>query len=439
MRLHKVKVKNFRKLKDCEVEFRDATFLVGPNNTGKSSLFEPIKYLHGAKNVTREDYSKTFDENEGDYVYEHQIEITAEYRNVPDDADQWHGFRGRVYSVDDPFDGETDKAIKYKKTYSLDKSKPQIFLQEHKRSVSATYKDCTLVSDLEGEEYGEEFPKDFFGPANYGKALTVAATKLRLFDLPGYWDIDSNSELSWVENPCGIPGNVLSKLPRVVPIPAESCTAELTSQNGALLSMLTDLFAQVRSNSDNYRQAQEFLNKLAEELDPADGETDFGKLMGELNNMTHQLFPESAVHVSAQLDQPDKNIKPQFTVEMESNVKTAVSYVNDRWAVDYTAIHWSWTCCNRAFIHPMLLAVRSENASLFRIGLLSNLPMLGAVFLAFLLQMMVIYLPALNTIFHTQPLPMFDLVVCLALSSSVLFAVEISKWLACHGFIYKGG
>ena len=87
----------------------------------------------------------------------------------------------------------------------------------------------------------------------------------------------------------------------------------------------------------------------------------------------------------------------------------------------------------------MLLAVRSENASLFRIGLLSNLPMLGAVFLAFLLQMMVIYLPALNTIFHTQPLPMFDLVVCLALSSSVLFAVEISKWLACHGFIYKGG
>jgi predicted ATP-dependent endonuclease of OLD family len=326
MRLHKVRVKNFRKLKDCEVQFRDATFLIGPNNTGKSSLFEAIRYLHGAKNVTREDYSKKFDEEEGDYVYEHQIEITAEYRDLPDDADQWLGFRGRVHTVDDPFEGETDKAIKYKKTWSLDKSKPQIFLQEHTRSISDEYADCTLVSDLEGDEFGEEFLKDFFGTANYSKALTLAANKSKLLDLPGYWDIDSDSELSWVENPGGIPGNVLSKLPRIVPIPAESCTAELISPNGALMMILSDLFAQVRSNSDNYRQAQEFLNNLAEELDPADGETDFGKLMGELNNMTHQLFPESAVHVSAQLDQPDKNIKPQFTVEMESNVKTAVGY-----------------------------------------------------------------------------------------------------------------
>jgi len=39
--------------------------------------------------------------------------------------------------------------------------------------------------------------------------------------------------------------------------------------------------------------------------------------------------------------------------------------------------------------------------------------------------MAVIYLPALNTIFHTQPLPMFDLAVCLVLSSLVLFAVEV--------------
>jgi Ca2+-transporting ATPase len=80
--------------------------------------------------------------------------------------------------------------------------------------------------------------------------------------------------------------------------------------------------------------------------------------------------------------------------------------------------------------------VRSESASLFRIGLFSNLPMLGAVLLTVLLQLAVIYHPALNAVFHTQPLPLFDLLVCLGLSSLVLFAVEIEKWLIRRGVIY---
>jgi P-type Ca2+ transporter type 2C len=82
------------------------------------------------------------------------------------------------------------------------------------------------------------------------------------------------------------------------------------------------------------------------------------------------------------------------------------------------------------------LAVRSETASLFRIGLFTNLPMLGAVVLTLLLQMAVIYTPALNTIFHTQPLPMFDLAFCLLLSSLVWLVVEIEKWLVRRGVIY---
>jgi Ca2+-transporting ATPase len=63
--------------------------------------------------------------------------------------------------------------------------------------------------------------------------------------------------------------------------------------------------------------------------------------------------------------------------------------------------------------------------------------MLGAVILTLLLQMAVIYMPALNDIFYTQPLPLFDLVVCLALSSLVLFAVETEKWLVRRGVIYQ--
>ena len=65
--------------------------------------------------------------------------------------------------------------------------------------------------------------------------------------------------------------------------------------------------------------------------------------------------------------------------------------------------------------------------------------MLGAVLLTVLLQLAVIYVPALNIILHTQPLPLADLAACIVLSSGVLFAVEAEKWLVRRRYIYQGG
>jgi Ca2+-transporting ATPase len=109
------------------------------------------------------------------------------------------------------------------------------------------------------------------------------------------------------------------------------------------------------------------------------------------------------------------------------------------WAISRDVAYWQTVVFTVLTVSQLFhsLAVRSESVSLFRIGLFSNLPMLGAVILTLLLQMAVIYTPALNTIFHTQPLPMFDLVICLALSSLVLIAVEIEKWLVRRGILYR--
>ncbi len=82
------------------------------------------------------------------------------------------------------------------------------------------------------------------------------------------------------------------------------------------------------------------------------------------------------------------------------------------------------------------LAVRSERDSLFSIGVTSNPAMLAAVLLTLVLQLLVIYVPLLNPIFHTQPLPLPELLLCLALSSLVLVAVEIEKWLVRRGRLY---
>jgi Ca2+-transporting ATPase len=116
-----------------------------------------------------------------------------------------------------------------------------------------------------------------------------------------------------------------------------------------------------------------------------------------------------------------------------------ISIASQAWAISRGVEYWQTVVFTVLTVSQLFhsMAVRSETDSLFTIGLLTNLPMLGAVLSSLLLQLAVIYVPALNSIFHTQPLPLFDLVVCLLLSSSVLFVVEIEKWMVRRGVIYS--
>jgi Ca2+-transporting ATPase len=59
---------------------------------------------------------------------------------------------------------------------------------------------------------------------------------------------------------------------------------------------------------------------------------------------------------------------------------------------------------------------------------MSNKALLGAVSLTFVLQMAVIYVPALQKLFKTVSLPLDDLMVTLAVSTAVLAGVELQKW-----------
>ena len=55
--------------------------------------------------------------------------------------------------------------------------------------------------------------------------------------------------------------------------------------------------------------------------------------------------------------------------------------------------------------------------------------MLVAVALTLALQLAVIYWPPLQEIFKTTALTPIELAVCMALSTVVFWAVEISKWI----------
>jgi len=74
-----------------------------------------------------------------------------------------------------------------------------------------------------------------------------------------------------------------------------------------------------------------------------------------------------------------------------------------------------------------VMAIRSDHFFLFRQGIFSNLPLIGAVLLTFGLQMALLYVPLLQDIFSTQPLTLLELVVCLLVSLIVFHAVEMEK------------
>ena len=74
-----------------------------------------------------------------------------------------------------------------------------------------------------------------------------------------------------------------------------------------------------------------------------------------------------------------------------------------------------------------VLAIRSSRESLFAQGLLSNKTLLGAVLLTIALQMAVIYLPPLQTVFQTRALALSDLGIAFGVSTIVFWAVELEK------------
>ncbi|MDD3449112.1 MAG: cation-translocating P-type ATPase [Gammaproteobacteria bacterium] len=116
-----------------------------------------------------------------------------------------------------------------------------------------------------------------------------------------------------------------------------------------------------------------------------------------------------------------------------------LSILGQAWAVGTGSAHWQTVVFTVLTLAQLfhVLAVRSERESLFRRGRPGNPALLGAVLLTVGLQLAVIYLPALNGIFRTQPLSLAELGACFALAAVVLVAVEAEKALVRAGRLYR--
>ena len=323
MKIHSLNISGFKRLKNVKIIFGDATFLIGQNNCGKSSAIKAIEtLLSGKKQLSSSDYYSILDAETNEVKVETSIIVLeAEFRNLPIEAKTWRGFKGRIFTYEVPENvDETGLSVVYKKTYELGKD-VIIEFKSKVRTIKEEFAECKKPQDYIDNGLFQEIIEDFFPEleTNIGRSKS-ALEKLELVD--EIWEV--SEEETWFQNPGGIPGNVLKMLPRFLLIPIDVGIHEIQGTgSGVLSTTLSELFQTVRENSEHFKNAQIHLDNLAKELDPTDDNSEFGKMMDELNNVLSSVFPDSKLHATTSLSDPS-SLKPSFIVEMSSNIKTSV-------------------------------------------------------------------------------------------------------------------
>lgn len=324
LKLYSLTIKGLRKHLDTTVLFGDSTFLIGKNNVGKSTVFRALELLlNDVKKIDSEDeFLSVLNETKTENVnLTNEIVIMGEFRDCPEESTSWKGLKGRVFSYDTAdCPEETGLRIFYRKTYEKGQN-VKIEMRQQKRVIKECFQDCKSINDYIENGFPEDVIKDLFEGVATNRNLTQTQLKKLLLEEDLY---DLLEEEEWFENPGGIPGVVLSRLPNFLLIPAQDKMEELSGNSGALIKTMGKLFEDVRNSSPNYIKAQEYLNKLQEELDPSDDSKEFGKMMRDLNDIVGDVFPNTRLLASANLSDADKSIRPIFDVRMSNNVNTPI-------------------------------------------------------------------------------------------------------------------
>lgn len=254
--------------------------------------------------------------------------LEAEFRNLGEEAKSWRGFKGRVFPYEeissDGINRETKFRYFYKKTFFKD-GKIKIEAKSFKKTLKEKISTFNTVQDF----IDSGFNIELLQKTEFKQEDQLKNKKLQKFiecfeDDFDFYDFDNDLE-EWIENPGGIAGNVLSKLPKFLYIPANEGKRDLEENKGALQEVLSELFKDVREGSVNYVKAQKYLSNLAEEMDANDESTEFGKMMLELNQTMDSVFSGISMRAQTILTDAESSIKPSFKITMQSNIETPIN------------------------------------------------------------------------------------------------------------------
>jgi len=320
MRLKSIKIKNFRKLNDVVINLGDATFLIGANNAGKSSTLDVIEYLVTDKKLDYACRSKYIGDDGEELTCTEDIIIEGCFDEVDATIVNQRGFNVSRLSSYTNKEGKIKYSFNYRVRLTSD-GKNRREIQMHQQKLKTEFEGCKKWQEF----IDKGADASLFCEIKDLEHSLSAKDKKELEDrYPALFNVEESNE--WFENPGGIPGNVLSKLPRFLKIKADVLAEEMdASKSGTLHDLLSYMFDDVRTNSEHYKKASEELQKLSEEMNPNDSNGAFGKLMRDLNKIVDDVFPKATINIDTNLTKAE-TLKPIFGVTMSSNVTTDVSH-----------------------------------------------------------------------------------------------------------------
>lgn len=310
MRVKRLEITNFRRIEQATIIFAPATFIVGPNNTAKSSIVAALEALLSlvTEKLTQEDILVNPNGTRANVTT-----LTAYFGEIPPDVASSRGFRGRVVN---------DEYV-YRKSLSTDTTKPKIETKEYPSTIKNEFSNAKTFTDLINKGISVEILRESLEftdsngklPRNWHKSL------------PEVLEFDMLATPEWIVNPGGIPQNVLSRLPRLIHIPPLTEAKEIESgeKKYALGECLSLLFEDLLSITPVAGEIQDKLKELEKQMDPDDDTTQICTLIKEINRIIADVFPKCGIRIEPSLQNLLEILRPKYDIKVFSNIPTSVA------------------------------------------------------------------------------------------------------------------
>lgn len=313
MRLSRIEVRNFRRLKSVTVDLAPASFLIGPNNSGKSSIIRAIDALLCLREdvVRPEDFHRSSDGTVAD-----EITITGTFDEIPPEMASARGFRGRV----------VNGVFKYRKTYRIDTpGKPTIEALQYQYEVKENFRSVKKCDDLMNLGYTEAELTEYFGVDQLPRQLPKQWELL----LPDAVNWLTDKEPQWKENPGGFSSIVNSRLPRLLHIPSYVELGEFEKPEAGrskLGECLGILFEDLLRGNVLAQEIEDRLRDLQKQMSPTDPGSLLGAMCRGITDIVKSVFPDCGLAIEASLQELAEVLRPKYEVRIYSNIPTDSSH-----------------------------------------------------------------------------------------------------------------
>ncbi|GIL24262.1 MAG: ATPase [Bacteroidota bacterium] len=100
-------------------------------------------------------------------------------------------------------------------------------------------------------------------------------------------------------------------------------------------------------------------------------------------------------------------------------------------AIQYEIAHWQTLVFTTLSLSQLahVIAIRSSKTYIFKHGLFRNPVLMGTIIITAALQLALLYVPWLQTIFNTTSLTAVELITCIGAAALVFHLVELEKWI----------